>query len=320
MVRSKYVGRVVTPTLESTTSSGVTVTSINSYQVALAPERIPNKDNKNTVKVSFPASVATRIKVLAIGFNAREAVKVYLDNGKQEGRDYSVSTTVSNTGETVAFRFRFSQSPSTQFFRGRVSFTPNYFVNNLPNMATSSRRALQSFGTTNKEIIQSTPLMSNGSYKFASTLQDFNESGAEMNAVFGVILRVLIYLAVLAATIAMVFQVFTDSTSKTMTILKYLEFVFSVSWITKIAFIPALYSIYELVFVDEVVKVDTLVMAEVAKERGIRSSLGVKNKFSEYNIPILVINSAVAPLALMVVALIFVMAAKVVSLVKNKNK
>ena len=41
------------------------------------------------------------------------------------------------------------------------------------------------------------------------------------------------------------------------------------------------------------------------------------NKFSEYNIPILVINSSVAPFVILVVGLGVILAAKVVSLVRN---
>ena len=62
------------------------------------------------------------------------------------------------------------------------------------------------------------------------------------------------------------------------------------SFLTKIPYIPADYTPYELILMDRIVRTDTLQMTEVFTENKVRARL--EKKFIEYSVPAIINNNA----------------------------
>ena len=319
-VKEEFFDRVDTPTITNPGSSGITVTSISNYQVALSPGRTPSAADRYKIPVTFTTTTLSRIKQLGSQFNFRDLITLTVED-MSEGSDFTVTGALSEDRKIYDLIFNIKKK-EIQFLTVQISFiNNNYLFKNLPTVTTTTR-ILQDSLTENQKLISSTPLIANASYRATITAQTYNETGTSWMKAIGAVLRVIIYILALGATIKMIITTFTNKHPQTalLHIAKYLELIFTLSWIVKVAFIPAHYSIYELVFLDELAKTDTLLMGEVSEEREIRSSLGSKNKFLEYNIPILMINSAAVMGGILLVALVCILVAKVVSLARNAKK
>ena len=322
-VKSEFSTRMDTPTIRNNKKSGVTYFSIQDYKVGRrSPRRRASKALRRKVQVSLTSTTLSRIEALGSRFRYQDLCRVNYearDKSVREDVDFTVSTSVSAEKDSLDFSFNMINRKIQTITATFTFVNNNYFFKNIPNMSPASR-ILQGFGTTTQDLINNTPLIANSTFRATITTQDYDDWAADVMTVLGAVLRVVIYLAVIIATISMIILTFKKPKNNLVRIANYLEFVTAFSWTVKIAFIPALYTIYELVFLDELAKVNTQLMGEVVQEREVRSSLGSNNKFGEYFIPVLVVNSAITAFGLLAVFLIAIGVVKAVSLVKNSKK
>ena len=322
-VKKGFFDRVNSPTITGDKASGLTITSITNFEAGRSPGRIPSKNNKLVVPVELPAAAIAKITELGDDFNFRQLLSVGVLDGLREGADYTIAGSVSADKKSYDLKFTIKK-PFVQFLNMNLGIADNsFFLNVLPTIepipTDPTRRALQTFTAENQALVRNAPYLGNSSFTVTLTAQNFEEGWADFFIGFGALLRVIVYLALIASTVIMIIAVFTRPQPKTSAILKFLEYVTALSWMVKVAFVPALYSIYELVFLDEIARIDTLFMGQVIEEREIRSGLRVTNKFGEYNIPVMIVNSGIAFLAFLVVAVIITLVAKVVTAVRSKG-
>ena len=320
-VKDQFRERVVTPTVTSQKGAGVTLFSIENFLVGRQPGRAAPTYKRRIVPISLPTTnLLSRIEGFGSQFRYQELMIVTVEDNLKENTDYTLSGTLSKEKDSIDVSFDV-KNKKIRFLTAKFTFiNNNYFFTNIPNISPPSRRLLQDFSTTNQDLINTASLIANTTFRVILSVGDYSDWGVDWMSALGVILRIAIFLVVLGATVTMVVLIFTNNkTSKIVPIGRYLELVCSLSWLVKLAYIPALFSIYELVFLDELVKVDTLLMGEIAEEREIRSSLGIKNKFAEYSIPVLAFNSAAVMLGLLVASMVIILAAKVVSSVRNEK-
>ena len=71
---------------------------------------------------------------------------------------------------------------------------------------------------------------------------------------------------------------------------RFFDYAFFLAFLTKVPYIPAGWTPYDLTFWDKMVRVDTVLMSNIIKETLVRSRL--KNKFIEYSIPANTPNNA----------------------------
>ena len=322
-VKSQYSKRMDTPTISNNKNSGVTYFSIQDYKVGRRrPRRRASKALRRKIQVSLTTTTLSRIEALGSQFRYQDLCRVnYEARGKavQEDVDFTVSTSVSATKDSLDFSFNMINTQIQSVTAGFTFINNNYFFQNIPNLTPASR-ILQEFGTTNQDLINNIPFIANTTFRATITTQDYDEWAADIMAFLGAILIPVIYLAITISTAWTAILTFIKPKNNLLRIAKYLEFVTALSWTVKIAFIPALYSIYELVFLDELAKVDTLLMGEVVQEREVRSALGSKNKFGEYSIPVLVVNSVTIPFGFLAVFVIAIGVAKIVYMVRSKRE
>ena len=319
-IKSSFSDRVVIPTIRAGGNAGVTLTTIEEYSVARQPQRTSSNDKVGVVPISLSETAIARIRAQGSQFRYQELMLIVYEDGHRDRVDFTTRAAVSADGQTLDLAYT-EISNQIQFIVAKITFVSEFFFSNLPGDSTPSRRVLQDLSAQNQDLVQNTPLVSNTTFTATISAQKYDKWAVDTMTVLGSLLRVLVFLLLISATVVMVILNFRGPVNnKIVRIAKFLEFVSSVSWMVKFAFIPALYSVYELVFLDELAKVDTLLMGELIQEREIRSALGSKNKFGEYSIPVLVVNSATGAFAFLVVSVIAIAAAKVVFSIKSKKK
>ena len=314
-VKAEFTPNVITPTIKLGRIRGINSPSGKNYKAGGRPQRTSSgaekelrKQRRYVVPLSLPSKTISTIAEIGSRFKYSDIMSVAAEDGLEENKDYTVGGGVPSTKEEYDLTFTVT-NPEVQAFTARITFiNNNYFFNNLPPAGSS--RNLQELTTTNADLLKKAPLISNTSLEVSFTAQDYSEGGVDFLKVLGVILRVIIILAVISATAAMIVLLFTSKQTKSLVLGRYLEFIFSIFWIVKVGLTPALFSLYELVFIDEVVRADTLLMVDFEREGEIRGWLKWNNKFYEYSVPVLLVNSAGVWIGILVVCLFLIMVAK----------
>ena len=312
-IKGEFLDRVVTPTL-STRAPEMEVPTPQNFEVGKEPGRLPSPGSQRKFPMALPSIVIDRIEKAGSRFDFRKPITITPLDGARENIDYTVTAAVSETKDSFDISFNMINT-GIEFMQVTISFTDNnYFFSILPELASSSR-ILQELSQANQDLIKNTPLIANSTFDVKFLARDYDESKTKVMTALGVPVRIIFYLGAAGALIAMIVLA-TRSKTTTHILTKFLEFLFSVHWLVKIGFLPATYSIYELMFMDEIVKTDTHLMGSVSDEKQIRNK--VAGKFLEYSIPVLVFNSATFMLALLLIAGLVILIIQVVLLIKKR--
>ena len=318
-IKDQFLERIVFPTVSTTKKTGVTFFSTEVYDVARQPERTTSAAQRFKIPISLSSTAISRIEALGASFRSQDLFTVSYKEGLQENVDFTVAYGLSAAKDSYDLTYTIMKA-NLQSLTAEITFNQNnYFFRHLPNLSPASRRLLQDFSNTNQNLVDQTPLISNMTFRATITAHNYDDWVIDTMMVLGVILRLVIFIAMIFIIVGMIVQIFRNPQPKIVPIAKFLEFVTSILLVVKIAFLPALYSTYELVFLDELAKVDTLFMGLIIEEGKIRSGLRITNKFGEYGIPVLVLNSAAMALVFLMVSLIAITTAKIVYTVRNQQ-
>ena len=283
-------------------------TSLSDFKPARAPNRPQANNGQHKAPLTFTRNIFERIKLLGESFKVDDLFEMTI-NGLT-ANDYTYTGQTNDQDTTYDLDFKFNQDFGDRTITLKVK-QPNYFLLNLPDVTNTNtgntrrtRRNLQSFDSTNQGLLDTSYLLENKDLSLSITTSNYSSWKMDLSQVLGIGLRIAFFTSLVA--MALVTFIHTHWFDGRL-IGRFLDYAFFVQLATKLALIPATYTTYELLFMDELVKGDTLLMLDLRKESQVRSRLS--DKFLEYSIPVYLFNNA------LVYTLIFLTAATVTLMV-----
>ena len=295
-LKEEFKDDVETLKVNNKKAPGFELPTPKNFKAAKRPKRLPPKGFKRKVPIRLSRKLSRSIQRLGTCFSPDAMMTIKVD-GLVRGKGFTFKASLSQDKLSLDIDFKILNKRKLFVIARFVIKTANYFFRLLKKLpgSTCRKRILQEFSSANQDLVDNTPLMSNETFSAQFLAHDYNENAVDSMKSYGGIFMVVYYLAVFSAFVLMLALI---CKSKTFTVVKFLEFLFAVQWVVKIAYIRAAWSLGELVFIDELARADTVLMAPFAEERGVRSRLGTESSLVDYSIPVLVINSGATCLCL----------------------
>ena len=276
-------------TTQPTTTESISESN-ETFVPAKPPVRVPN-GGKHLVRLTFPnSSILERINQLKESFVFTEFISVSIENLNRPA-DYTFSGEVNLPLNTYDLTFNFAKDYGFVEIKFEV-IQNNYFILNLPNTSrrrSVRRRELQSFSSEKQQQLDDALLVQSGIISVKMWAINFSESRLKGLEEAGIHTRIYIFASLFIYAIGLIMKMMA-SKSDGRDLGKLFDYSFFIGFLTKIPYIPAAWTAYDMTFWDQIVRSDTLLMNYVVTEKTVRRNL--KNKFIEYSIPVMTINNA----------------------------
>ena len=279
--------------IEIFSGSASTPTTVESlrlepYEVAKKPVRVPN-GGKFIIRLKFPEDQIQAITQLGNRFVFTDLIRVTI-NGLTSPTDYSFTGAVNNLDKSYEVTFNFARDHESLIVQFEV-IQPNYFLLYLPPKTTRrrGRRQLQSFGTSTQQLMDAAKLVQSVTISSNLTAVNFNTNILEGLEDTGIHTRIFLYASVFLFAMGIMI-VMMASKYDGLIIGRFFDYCFFIGFVVKIPYIRAKWTVYDLIFWDEIVRTDTLLMSSIIKEDKVRNRL--QQKFIEYSIPANTVNNS----------------------------
>ena len=320
-VKEEFKDQVETSTVDTQKNPELLVLTRENFQPARTQSRLPKAGNKRKIARSVSPKLKAAIERYSSlpSFSLKGLMPCKVE-GLDEGTGYSYRVFLTQDGTSLDYSFEIIDKKQLFVIADCSISDPYYFFKHLREViqqgsGSTNNRLLQALSAENQKLVDNTPILSNETFSAKFLAHDYDEKAVDIMEFLGVALRISSYVIVLAAFLVSLVLAFK---SKAFMVTKFLELMFVVQWMTKIAYIPAAWSIYELVFMDELAKADTSLMMDVARETGVRKRIDTKSPFFDYSVPVMVLNSGAIYLCLILAYMVILVLIKLVYLVKNK--
>ena len=280
-------GKVSAMAISSTFNGVTSVSSLSdqTLKVGKSPIRYFESGRRRTIPLTLVDALLKQIRLLGSNFVFTDFVKVTV-KGLTTPADYTFTGAFNEAQNTydVTFEFKADHDNLEIVFEVIIS---NYFLTNLPT--TTRRRELQPLSPTNQQLLDDASLVQNGALTVNLTVFSYDQDKIDVMEETGIIVKIYIYGAIFLVSLLLILVMLPTKYDGRI-IGRIFDFCFFLGFLTKLPFIPADYNTYEFIFMDKLVRVDTLQMTEVFTENKVRARL--QEKFVEYSVPVIINNNA----------------------------
>ena len=282
---------VVVELLASSPTSPTTLASLSldNFEPVKAPVRVPNR-GKHIVRLSFPKTIIERIALLGDKFVFSEFMSITISGLATPG-DYSFTGALNEQHQSYDLTFNFVKDHDSVIVSFQV-IQNNYFLLNLPTVEPRrrrSRRELQSFSATNQQLLDGASLVQVASFSANVSALSFNGDRLDRLEELGIHTRLFFYITIFLFAMGLMMTMLASKYDGRI-IGRFVDVCFFIGYLSKVPFMPAGWTAYDLTFFDQLVMTDTLLMTDLLEEKRVRTNL--RRKFKEYSIPVLTPNNA----------------------------